>query len=256
MQGVDFTRGVTMKWRRIFGITAAATMIAGSVRAADLPVDRNVYVPVVPVVRLFNWTGFYAGANFGYGLAHDSLDVSPNGRLLSIPESMRGAIGGIQVGASWQMVNTVFGIEADVQGSGQSASNALTRTIPPTNITPTITAISNTDKLTSFGTLRARAGIASNHALAYLTAGVGYLTFSSNLNLTGLGSGSFSSAQLAGVFGAGMEFAVVEHWSVKAEYLFLQTRNISSSPFAGAPAVVVNTRIFENVFRAGVNYLF
>jgi outer membrane immunogenic protein len=256
MQGQASHGGYTMKWRRIFVLTAAAAMIAGSARAADLPVDRNVYVPVVPVLRLFNWTGFYAGANFGYGLSHDSLDVSPNGRLLSIPESLRGAIGGVQAGANWQMVNTVFGIEADVQGSGQSASTTLTRTIPPTNITPTITAISNTDKVTSFGTLRARAGIASNRALAYVSAGIGYLTFSSNVNLTGLGSGSFSGAQLAGAFAAGMEFAVVEHWSVKAEYLFLQTRNISSSPFATAPAVVVNTRIYENVFRVGVNYLF
>jgi outer membrane immunogenic protein len=246
-----------MKWRTIFAATAAA-MIAGSARAADLPIERNVYVPVVPVpvLRLYNWTGLYVGANLGYGLAHDSLDISPNGRLFSVPESLRGVIGGVQAGANWQFVNTVFGVEADLQGSGQSASNAITRTIAPTNITPTITAISNTDKVTSFGTLRARADIASNLALAYVTAGLGYLTFSSNVNLTGLGSGSFSGTELAGVFGAGMEFAVVEHWSVKAEYLFLQTRNISSSPFAGAPAVVVNTRIFENIFRLGVNYLF
>jgi outer membrane immunogenic protein len=234
-------------------------MISGSAYAADLPVDRNVYVPVVPVVpvvRLFNWTGFYVGGNVGYGLAHDSLDISPNGRLVSIPESLTGAIGGVQVGANWQIVNTVFGIEADVQGSGQSHSTALTQTIAATSLTPTITAISNTDKVTSFGTLRARAGIASNHALAYLTAGLGYLSFSSNVTLAGLGSASFSGTELAGVFGAGMEFAFLEHWTVKAEYLFLQTRNISSSPFAAAPSVVLNARIFENIFRAGVNYLF
>jgi outer membrane immunogenic protein len=231
-------------------------VIAGSARAADLPVDRNGYVPVVPAVRLFNWTGFYVGGNVGYGLAHDSLDISPNGRLLSIPESLTGAIGGVQVGANWQIVNTVFGIEADVQGSGQSHSTALTRTIAATSLTPTITAISNTDKVTSFGTLRARAGIASNHALAYVTAGLGYLSFSSNVTLAGLGSASFSGTELAGVFGAGMEFAFLEHWTAKAEYLFLQTRNISSSPFATAPSVVLNTRIYENIFRAGVNYLF
>jgi outer membrane immunogenic protein len=240
----------------IFGLCAAAATTAGSALAADLPIDRSVYVEVAPVVGLFNWTGFYAGANLGYGRSPGSVDISSNGPFLSVPETLTGAIGGVQGGANWQTGNAVFGLEADLQGSGQSTSNAIAYPLRATAVTPAVTAISNTDKVTSFGTFRARVGIASNHALSYLTAGVGYVSFSSNLNLTGLGSGSFSGAELAGVVGAGMEFAMFGNWSVKAEYLYLQTRNISSSPFPATPAVVVNTRIRDNIFRVGVNYLF
>jgi outer membrane immunogenic protein len=241
---------------RFLGMCAAVVMVAASARAADLPIDRNVYVEVPPAIGLFNWTGFYVGGNLGYGRSPGSVDISANGPFLSIPETLSGVIGGVQGGANWQTGNAVFGIEGDIQGSGQSASNAITRTLAATAFTPAITAISNTDKITSFGTLRGRVGIASNHALAYATAGVGYLSFRSDLNFTGLGSGSYSGSQIAGVIGAGMEFAIVNNWSVRAEYLFLQTRNISSSPFAAAPAVEVNTRIRDNIFRVGVNYLF
>ena len=241
---------------RLFAMSAAVVMVAAPARAADLPVDRNVYVEVPPVIGLFNWTGFYLGGNLGYARSPGSVDISNNGPFLSIPETLTGVIGGVQGGANWQTGNAVFGIEGDIQGSGQSTSNAITRTLAATAVTPAITAISNSDKITSFGTLRGRVGVASNHALAYLTAGVGYLSFRSDLNFTGLGSASYSGTQLAGVLGGGMEFAVVNNWSVRAEYLFLQSRNISSSPFATTPAVVVNTRIRDNVFRVGVNYLF
>jgi outer membrane immunogenic protein len=240
----------------LFAICAAALISAVPARAADLPVDRNVYVEVPPAIGLFNWTGFYVGANLGYGRSPGSVDIFANGPLLSIPETLTGVIGGVQGGANWQTGNAVFGIEGDIQGSGQSTSNAITRTLAATAFTPTITAVSNTDKVTSFGTLRGRVGIASNHALAYATAGVGYLSFRSDLNLTGLGSGSYSGTQIAGVLGGGMEFAIINNWSIKAEYLFLQTRNISASPFVATPAVEVNTRIRDNIFRVGVNYLF
>jgi outer membrane immunogenic protein len=244
------------KVSKLFAMCAAVVMVAAPARAADLPVDRNVYVEVPAAIGLFNWTGFYLGGNLGYGRSPGSVDISANGPFLSIPETLSGVIGGVQGGANWQTGNAVFGIEGDIQGSGQSASNAITRTLAATAVTPAITAISNSDKITSFGTLRGRVGVASNHALAYLTAGVGYLSFRSDLNFTGLGSASYSGTQLAGVIGGGMEFAVVNNWSVRAEYLFLQSRNISSSPFAAAPAVVVNTRIRDNIFRVGVNYLF
>lgn len=245
-----------MSKRAIFAACAAAATMAGSARAADLPVERRVYVEVPPAIGLFNWTGFYVGANIGYGRSPGSVDIFNNGPFLSIPETLSGVVGGVQGGANWQTGNAVFGIEGDIQGSGQSASNSIAYRLAPTAFTPAITAISNKDKVSSFGTLRGRVGVASGHALAYVSAGVGYLTFSSDLNFTGLGSGSFSGSQLAGTFAGGMEFAVTDNWSVKAEYMFLQTRNISSSPFPAAPAVEVNTRIRDNIFRVGVNYLF
>ena len=50
--------------------------------------------------------------------------------------------------------------------------------------------------------------------------------------------------------------AVASEWTVRAEYLYLQSTNISNTPFAARPDVIVNTRIRESVFRVGASYMF
>ena len=52
--------------RRFFiGSIALATLVAGPAMAADMPVKARVYKAPPPVV-VYNWTGFYVGANVGY----------------------------------------------------------------------------------------------------------------------------------------------------------------------------------------------
>ena len=48
--------------------------------AADLGGDnyRGSLKDDVPFVRPFNWTGFYVGANAGYGWGNGNSDVTPN----------------------------------------------------------------------------------------------------------------------------------------------------------------------------------
>jgi outer membrane immunogenic protein len=178
--------------------------------------------------------------------------------LLSLSENMSGAIGGAQIGASWQTGNAVFGIEADVQGTGQSVSSSVT----VVDVTGAVTAAGGnvtaavTDKITSFGTVRGRLGIASGRALFYATGGWAYWTWTSNLTLSGLGTASFSNFQGGSAIGAGVEAAIASNWTVRAEYLYLESRTISNAPFIARPDVIVNTRIRDNIFRVGVNYMF
>jgi opacity protein-like surface antigen len=73
---------------------------------------------------------------------------------------------------------------------------------------------------------------------------------------SGLGTASFSNFQGGSTLGGGVEFALADAWTVKAEYLFLQSTTISNTPFVARPDVLVNTKIRENLFRVGVNYAF
>jgi outer membrane immunogenic protein len=255
-----------MKKFSLGGVALAAVMTAPAM-GADLPAEAPVYVERPPAIGLWNWTGFYLGGNLGYARSPGSVDISavslPNtggAPLLNLSETMSGLFGGVQIGANWQTGNAVFGIEADVQATNQSVSDSMTvvdvsGAIDPNNPGANVTA-ANTDRITAFGTIRGRLGVASGRWLFYGTGGWAFWTWSSTLTLSGLGSASFSNFQGGGAIGGGVEVALADAWTVKAEYLFLQSTTISNTPFVARPDVLVNTRIRDNVFRVGVNYAF
>src|SRR5262245_16825309 len=88
----------------------AAALLLGlgtvSATAADLPVKAKVVAPV----QVYNWTGFYAGANVGYlwGEADWSYYNLVNQTLRRSPEGW--TFGG-HIGAQYQYQQFVFGIE-------------------------------------------------------------------------------------------------------------------------------------------------
>lgn len=246
---------------------ALAAIIAAPVRAAELPVEVPVYAERPPAIGLWNWTGFYIGGNLGYARTPGSIDISafsvPNtggAPLFSLSETMGGLIGGVQAGANWQTGNAVFGIEADIQGTTQSVSSTMSVVDVSGAINPAIpgaiVTASNTDKITSFGTVRGRLGIASGRWLFYATGGWAFWTWSSTLTVSGLGTASFSNFQGGGTLGGGVELLLAPAWTVKAEYLFLQSTTLSNNPFAARQDVLVNTRFRDNLFRLGVSYAF
>jgi len=169
-------------------------------------------------------------------------------------------IGGVQAGANWQTGNAVFGIEGDIQGTSQSVSASSTvvdvNAIITLNAPGAIVTAVNSDKITSLSTLRGRLGIASGRALYYVTGGGAFWTWSSNLTVAGVGNASFSNFQSGGAIGGGVELALNGDWTIKAEYLYLQSTTISNTPFTARPDVLVNSRIRDNVFRVGINYMF
>jgi outer membrane immunogenic protein len=253
------------------GTAALAAIIAAPAMAADFPVEPPVYVERPPAIGLWNWTGFYFGVNLGQAQSPGHPDITacvvpvpacvgivPSLPLFTMSESLNGLTGGMQAGANWQTGNAVFGIEGDFQGTTQSAS-ASTSVIDINGvIDPNMGVITaaTSDKIRAFGTLRGRLGVASGRWLFYLTGGGAFWSWSSTLTVTGLGTASFSNFQTGGTLGGGVEFALADAWTVKAEYLFLQSTGISNTPFAARPDVIINTRIRENLFRVGVNYAF
>lgn len=252
-----------MRKNIIAGAAAAAVqatcLVANPAAAADLPVEAPVYVARPAAIGLLNWTGFYVGANAGYARSPGSSELFVRALpLLGLSETMAGGTFGVQAGANWQTGNGVFGIEADIQGTNQSVSSS----ISVIDVTGLLTApggavtAASTDRIRAFGSVRGRVGIASGQALYYLTGGWAYWAWSSNFSVTGLGTTNFSSFQGGGTIGGGVEVAIASDWTVRAEYLYLQSTTISNTPFGAHPDVIVNTRIRDNVFRVGVNYMF
>src|SRR6202158_2011747 len=97
--------------RRLLFATAGLLALAGltgSACAADM--GRPVYKapPQVYIAPVYNWTGFYIGANGGYGWG------STNWSALGSNFDVKGGLFGGQVGYNWQFGQFVYGLEADV----------------------------------------------------------------------------------------------------------------------------------------------
>lgn len=163
-----------------FGLVAAA----GSAGAADMPLTA------LPAPAVFSWTGFYGGANVGYGwgnsnniwnifAANSGGDTvcPPGGGSLCVAGAdsnhMNGALGGLQIGYNWQTGRYVFGIETDFDATGQRGSQTFNgangaSTLVPAGFGPIAAApmaAAYTEKLSWLGTFRGRVGIASDRTL-------------------------------------------------------------------------------------------
>jgi outer membrane immunogenic protein len=203
------------------------------------------------VAPLFTWTGFYLGANLGYGWGDGNgtitnTTLAPVGASGPISGSGDGILGGFQAGYNWQTGPVVFGLETDFQLSG--AQGTVTGNAGPR-------VFRGTGKNEWFGTIRGRVGYAVDRWLFYVTGGGAYShnKFSGNSTLAGVVTPFSSTATGWGwTVGGGVEAALVGNWSVKGEYLFLDTPDKIPTP--------AGTRISGNsnshVIRLGVNYRF
>ena len=256
-------------WKRktsiLIGAVVSLGLITARAIAADLPIEVPVRAVPVPILTGYHWTGFYMGANLGYSAGRVSFDIldfyAPGpGNEPRLSQSINGAIGGLQIGGNWQTGNAVFSLEADIQGSGQSTSGsapgAITVVVPNISSVAVPVIASYNNKLASFGTLRGRVGLAANRVLIYFTAGMVYGSWKSDLALTGFGGTTFPSSWNSGVLGGGIEGAILDNITLRAEYLYFQSRS-SVNPFNPPGAALdVNRRLQDNIFRIGVNYLF
>ncbi len=263
--------------RRILLTLAAMAFTAASaatVLAADLP--RPVYYKAPPPSPppVYSWTGFYLGANFGGGWGHELHELFngfPGNSEGTFTHDPQGVIGGGQIGYNWQFApwfawgtGTVLGIEADFQGSGQTSKldGAFTDPI----FGPVTFSGGVEDKLEWFGTVRGRAGIAFDRVLWYGTGGWafgkaklddGTLT-SSNAGgpIAGTTFNTSNSMDGGWTVGGGVEWAFLDHWSAKVEYLYIDFGTRSNVAIPGGPFIITNAHFTDNVARGGINYKF
>jgi outer membrane immunogenic protein len=256
--------------RRIHCATLAAVAVIGFASvasAADLPVKAPMYTKAPVMAPLYNWTGFYIGLNAGYSWGrqdNDLVDAATGVTILSNSDNLNGFIGGGQIGYNWQVNQWVFGLEADFQGSGQKGDGTF---FLPGGVIGELaipsTSIAYTDKLDWFGTVRGRIGYAmgaTGNWLPYVTGGWAYGHGEiSGTTTRGAVVTSFSGSQdySGWTVGGGLEWAFMDHWSAKAEYLYIDFGN---GPTVAANAAgtlnIVSGRMTDNIARLGVNYKF
>lgn len=270
----------------VFGFASVAS-------AADLPVKA----PVAPVAAPYSWTGFYVGANIGGGWGSRDVDFSPNDPLMGFifgtdgasppATSFRssGVIGGLQLGYNWQFNrNWLLGLETDFDWSGMKGSASNTFSAPLIGRTFGATV---DEQVKWFGTVRARLGyLTADNLLAYVTGGFAYgkvqhsgnyaavdgIAFSS----TGFGfsfncaansicfAGSSSVVATGWTLGGGLEYAIWQRWTLKAEYLYvsLDSKSVTETALAFTPGNAPASfnanynRTSFNVAHVGVNYRF
>jgi outer membrane immunogenic protein len=213
--------------------------------AADIPLKAPRPAPV------YNWAGFYAGVNGGYGWADPSADFTPatvplppNVVLVgpaapfTLNTSPKGYVIGGQFGYNWQFGRVVAGVEGDFDYAHlkDSAARDFTNTTLVFGEVPGFTAgkASLESRLDWFGTLRGRLGFAFDRLLPYLTAGgaVAHMKSTavvSGFNVVANGNvfGPFSNAVTVSdtrwglALGGGLDWALTAGWVLRGEYLLM-----------------------------------
>ena len=108
--------------------TVALIAFAAPAAAADLAARPYTKAPPAPIAVVYDWSGFYIGANGGWGSSRKCWDFVDAAGVFVAAEGCHDADGGTvggQIGYRWQAGTWVFGLEgqgnwADFQGSNAS----------------------------------------------------------------------------------------------------------------------------------------
>jgi outer membrane immunogenic protein len=213
---------------------------------------NSTYMPMVAA----NWNGFYLGGNFGSGTARnrttaiDSIDPGATSTLNLAPDGLNG---GVQAGYNWQTGNVVFGLEADIQGASLEDNKTCFQCAA---------GLAINSKLPWFGTVRGRLGYSVGPSLFYATGGLAYGGVKTSLELTGIGSESFSQTRTGWTVGAGIETPFTlfglfgPNWTSKTEYLYVDLGTATNAVTLAGAAGTLSTRVEQHIFRTGLNYHF
>lgn len=269
--------------KSILGLVAVSALIAGPAMAADLRMP--VKAPQAPIEPICVWCGWYVGLNVGGAWDADTTTTfagSPataaffaaNEFPTALNPKPDGILGGGQIGYNWMAGSSfLVGLEADFQGSGYKGNASFT-SAPTGGFAPFTTSVEQHSDW--FGTVRARAGfVATPNLLIYGTGGLAYGQTEVNMATVGTGftlatcplnftcaSGSSTSTRVGWTAGAGVEWMIMPHLSLKAEYLYMDLghQSVTAVSTATAPACACTftaTAPFrENIARVGLNYHF
>ena len=127
---------------------AGVIALAAPAAAADLAPRPYAKAPAM-IAAVYDWSGFYIGANGGWGSSHKCWDLHTGAGVFVASEGCHNATGGTaggQLGYRWQAGTWVFGLEgqgnwADLKGS---------------NVSLVAPAFTNQSTIGAFGLLPAR----------------------------------------------------------------------------------------------------
>ena len=248
-------------WLATVGLLALG--MAAPASAADLAARPYVKAPPAPVVAIYDWSGFYIGADGGGGWSHKCWDVTSfRGPVAPFREGCHDATGGVvggQIGYRWQSAGWVFGLEAQGDWADLKGSN----------VSVFIPNWTNNSKIEAFGLFTGQVGYAWNNVLWYVKGGAAVTDdkYRGTVTATGALFDSASETRWGGVVGTGLEYGFAPNWSVAVEYdhLFMgnHSRNFTSTGVLGAAVVPVggvfrtdSIRQDVDLITARINYRF
>ncbi|MCB8821267.1 outer membrane protein [Microvirga rosea] len=206
--------------------SAGIALACAQANAADLS-GRGYPVQYDPVAQppAFTWQGFYAGAHGSFlrklhsGTADKAIDL----------------VGGIQVGYNHAVVGStlsaVFG--AELEGTYTGGASAKEQTLGSPNQRWLAAA-------------KLRYGLVFDRALLFVTGGFATTQLSSH----GYERDSWKPGYL---LGGGIEYALTDHLSLKAEYNYLRFGDWKGS---GLPGFLEKGDLTNHIGKAGLNYRF
>ena len=234
-------------------IISASAIVSSSAMAADLPSRRAPPVYIPPAIPVFSWTGLYVGVQGGYEFGRSNALASTGAGNGSNPD---GVIGGAHIGYLFSTQSLpgigglgilgtggVFGIEGDVDGSNYKANYLLG-------------GLNTSSSQDIQGSVRGRLGIAVDRVLFYATGGAAFGGLQNNY-FSALGNDSFNHTRVGYTVGGGVEYAVTNNVSVRAEYRYTDFGSVTDTLVNSTAApTTVNRRETDNRVQAGISYKF
>jgi outer membrane immunogenic protein len=224
----------------IIGVVAYSGLTV-SAQAADL---RGEDAPAV-YESAHIWTGLYAGGSIGYGwgdVSHEFSATSPFGEFFDTDsDELSGGIYGAHLGYNFQHGNVLFGAELGINGAamdGATFSGSVEHDVD------------------WYATAVARLGYAHGQLLFY---GLGGLAWGKVASVS-LGGDAVSgdTDHVGWTAGAGVEYALSDHLSLRLEYahvdLGTETLEFSGAIEGGTFTVRDDIGIEFDVIKIGASY--
>nr|WP_256469954.1 outer membrane beta-barrel protein [Bradyrhizobium sp. 177] len=236
-------------------MTAAGALALGlSAPASAADMAARPYTKAPPMVAaIYDWSGFYIGANAGWGSSRNSWDsVAP---FLVGPEGSHDATGGVaggQVGYRWQTGTWVFGLEAQGDWADLRGNNLSTLFGP---------GFRNDSRINAFGLFTGQLGWATNNVLFYVKGGAAVTDNRNRIYSTATGAvlaTTGDDTRWGGTVGVGLEYGFAPGWSAGVEYdhLFMQDRTLTFTGPAGLAFGADRIRQDVDLVTVRVNYKF
>ncbi len=175
-----------MRRRKLCQLLLSCASLTGCLSASAFAADLSIRK--APAYAPFTWTGFYGGANLGYGWGDPQItslitafvDPGPaaSSAAAGTSNSARSALGGFQAGYNHQIGSWVYGVETDLEVTRLQVVNPAIGTSATAFAGIDAASLQTTSNATAsidwFGTLRARLGFARGRVLIYGTGGLSY----------------------------------------------------------------------------------
>lgn len=228
--------------------TVALIALGASVPAIAADMGARTYNKAPAYAApIYNWTGFYVGAQLG-GLWGNTTATSgpfPGANNQTYDYNTSGFLYGGHVGYNYQATpNFVVGVEGDFEGT--SVNDTGTGTLGFTHKTD----------IKWLGSIRGRLGYTMSQTMIYATGGwaFGEVEITKAVAAGAAPFATYSDTRNGWTLGAGIEHAFTPNWSARAEYRYtdLGSDNMASAALNSQD----DSTVKFHAIRAGITYKF